>query len=272
MNLIDQITESAAYIRKLSPQPVRTGIILGSGLGGFTKEIDIEIEIPYRDIPHFPESTVKGHAGKLVIGTIGGQRVIAQSGRFHSYEGYTAQQIVFPVRVMKYLGAGNLLISNAAGAMNSRFRVGDLMMIRDHVSFFVPNPLIGRNHEELGPRFPDMSEPYSKMLMEKARKIAESRQLKIQEGVYCAVTGPTFETGAEYRLLLACGCDAVGMSTVQEAIAAKHMGMRVFAMSVISDIGILEGEATISHEEVLAAVKEAEPSLSSLFRELAATC
>jgi purine-nucleoside phosphorylase len=270
MNLIEKINEAAAFIKNLSPEPVRTGIILGSGLGGFTREISIEKEIPYRDIPHFPVSTVKGHEGKLVIGTIGNKRVIAQSGRFHCYEGYSAQEIVFPVRVMKYLGAANLLISNAAGAMNSSYRIGDLVMIRDHVSFFVPNPLIGPNHEELGPRFPDMSEPYSKALMEKARKIAAEQKIEIKEGVYCAVTGPTFETRAEYRLLLACGCDAVGMSTVPEAIAARHMGMQVFAMSVISDIGIMEVETTITHEEVLAAAKAAEPLLSALFRELAA--
>lgn len=272
MNLPEQIRESAAFIQKLCPEPVHTGIILGTGLGGFTREISIEREIPYEDIPHFSVSTVKGHQGKLVIGSIGNKRVIAQSGRLHCYEGYSAQEIVFPVRVMKHLGATNLLISNAAGAMNSSFRIGDLMLIKDHVSFFIPNPLIGANYEELGPRFPDMSEPYSKALLEKARSIASGMKLPIKEGVYCAVTGPTFETRAEYRLLLACGCDAVGMSTVQEAIAARHMGMQVFAVSVITDIGIMEVEATITHEEVIAAAKAAEPVLAGLFRELAATC
>jgi purine-nucleoside phosphorylase len=268
MNLIEKINEAAAFIKNLSPEPVRTGIILGSGLGGFTREISIEKEIPYRDIPHFPVSTVKGHEGKLVIGTIGNKRVIAQSGRFHCYEGYSAQEIVFPVRVMKYLGAANLLISNAAGAMNSSYRIGDLVMIRDHVSFFVPNPLIGPNHEELGPRFPDMSEPYSKALMEKARKIAAEQKIEIKEGVYCAVTGPTFETRAEYRLLLACGCDAVGMSTVPEVIVARHMGVECFAVSVITDLGVEGHVEKVSHEEVLKAANIASVKLTRLITEL----
>ena len=269
-NMLEQIKETVQYINSRIDLVPEFGIVLGTGLGGLVNEIQVAGTISYKDIPNFPVSTVKGHEGKLVIGTIGNKRVIAQSGRFHCYEGYSAQEIVFPVRVMKYLGAANLLISNAAGAMNSSYGIGDLVMIRDHVSFFVPNPLIGPIHEELGPRFPDMSEPYSKALMEKARKIAAEQKIEIKEGVYCAVTGPTFETRAEYRLLLACGCDAVGMSTVPEAIAARHMGMQVFAMSVISDIGIMEVETTITHEEVLAAAKAAEPLLSALFRELAA--
>jgi purine-nucleoside phosphorylase len=211
---------------------------------------------------------VQGHGGKLIFGELGGKKIMAMAGRFHYYEGYSAQQIAFPVRVMKMLGVQTLFVSNAAGAVNPAFAVGDLMIITDHISFFVPNPLLGTNEDELGPRFPDMSEPYSKVLIAGAKKIAAETGLTLQQGVYTAVTGPTFETRAEYLLIKVLGGDAVGMSTVQEVITAIHAGIKVFAVSVITDIGIREEENVITHEEVLAAAKEAGPKLAMLFSRL----
>ena len=268
--MIEKIQEAAVYLQQQYSDKPNIGIVLGSGLGTFAKQIEVEKEIDYSQIPHFPISTVKGHQGKLIFGKLEGKQVVAMSGRFHTYEGYAADEVIFPIRVMKLLGVQYVLISNAAGAMNSRFNIGDIMFIKDHVSFFVPNPLIGKNVDALGPRFPDMSEPYSKQLLAKARAIADKQQITVREGVYISVTGPTFETKAEYNLLLACGGDAVGMSTVQECIAARHMGMEVFAMSVITDIGIMEVEKVITHEEVLEAANAAEPKLASIFRDLVA--
>lgn len=268
--LLDQLAESSEYIRNLYPHTPEIGIILGSGLGNLVKEISVEQEISYASIPHFPVSTVEGHQGKLLMGTLGGKRVMVMAGRFHYYEGYTPQQVVFPVRVMKQLGVHTLLLSNAAGGVGDGFNVGDLMIINDHISFFTENPLLGRNEDALGTRFPDMSEPYNKQLIETAKKVGASLGYDLKEGVYTGVTGPTFETRAEYRLIKAVGGHAVGMSTVQEVITAVHAGMRVFAMSVITDIGIREEENTITHEEVLQAAKEAEPKLSNLFKELVA--
>ena len=209
--------------------------MLGSGLGSFTAEMTIEKEIPYSEIPHFAVSTVEGHSGKLIFGEMGGKKVVAMAGRFHFYEGYSTDEIIFPIRVMRFLGITTILISNAAGGMNSSFEVGDLMVIKDHISLFAVNPLIGKNIDKLGPRFPDMSEPYNKILIEKAKKIALAANIILREGIYCGVTGPTFETRAEYKLLHIAGGDAVGMSTVQEVIAAVHMGLKVFAISVITD-------------------------------------
>ena len=266
--MMNKIQEAVNYIQAQHKQQPVAGIVLGSGLGSFTQEIKIEKEIPYGDIPNFPVSTVEGHSGKLIFGTLNGKQVVAMAGRFHFYEGYEPAQVAFPIRVMKYLGISTLLVSNAAGGVGNGFKVGDLMLIKDHISFFMPNPLIGKNINELGPRFPDMSEPYSKELMETAREIAAANNIPLQEGVYVGVTGPTFETHAEYRMIKTIGGDAVGMSTVQEVIAARHMGLPVFAISVITDIGIREEENTITHEEVLQAAKEAEPKLTLIFREL----
>jgi purine-nucleoside phosphorylase len=245
--------------------------VLGSGLGNLAKEISVIKEIPYQEIPHFPVSTVEGHQGKLIFGTLSGKEVVVLSGRFHFYEGYTPAQVVFPIRVMKFLGVETLFLSNAAGGMNKAFGVGDLMIIHDHISFFVVNPLLGKNFEELGPRFPDMSEPYDKHLIAKAKGIAGKLGIPVHEGVYAGVTGPTFETRAEYKLLHIAGGDAVGMSTVQEVIAAKHMGLSVFAMSVITDLGIREDDNIITHEEVLEAAHAAEPKLTAIFSELIAS-
>lgn len=268
--VLQKISESTAYIKNLYKETPAVGIVLGSGLGSFTGEIKSELEIPYSDIPNFPVSTVEGHSGKLIFGELSGKKVVAMAGRFHYYEGYTTQEVVFPIRVMKYLGIETLLISNAAGGMQAGFKVGDLMIITDHISLLTVNPLIGKNEEAFGTRFPDMSEPYKKDLADKARAIAKEAGYVVKEGVYVGVTGPTFETRAEYKMLHAIGGDAVGMSTVQEVIAAVHMGVPVFAMSVITDIGIREEENTITHEEVLQAAKDAEPKLTHIFKSLVA--
>jgi purine-nucleoside phosphorylase len=266
--IIKELNETVAFIRSIYNGTPRIGIVLGSGLGNLSKEIQVEKEIPYENIPHFPVSTVEGHHGKLIFGRLSGKEVVVLSGRFHYYEGYSPAQVVFPIRVMKFLGVEALLLSNAAGGMNRAFRVGDLMIIRDHISLFVVNPLLGKNDSDLGPRFPDMSEPYSKELIGKAKAIAARLEITVHEGVYAGVTGPTFETRAEYKLLHIAGGDAVGMSTVQEVIAARHVGLSVFAMSVITDLGIREEDNMITHEEVLQAASAAEPKLTSIFREL----
>ena len=265
---MQQLNEAVDFIRKRCPSVPEIGIILGSGLGNFTEGLEGVVSIPYSEIPHFPVSTVEGHSGRLILGKLGAKIVVVLSGRFHFYEGYTPQQVVFPVRVMRLLGAHTLLISNAAGGMNRDFRVGDLMIIRDHISLFVVNPLLGKNEEALGTRFPDMSEPYDKDLVEKAKTVAVEAGIPLVEGVYCGVTGPTFETRAEYRLLHIAGGDAVGMSTVQEVIAAVHAGMKVFALSVITDLGIREDDNIITHAEVLEAAASAEPKLSAIFTGL----
>jgi purine-nucleoside phosphorylase len=270
-NLLDKLQETCDFIRSTTTLQPTIGIVLGSGLGNFTNELQVERSIPYEQIPNFPVSTVEGHQGKLLIGHIDAQPVIAMAGRFHFYEGYSAADVVFPIRVMKQLGVNTLFVSNAAGGLNANFKVGDIMIIRDHISFFVTNPLIGKNESALGPRFPDMSEPYSKKMIAKAKEIAAQHQIVLHEGVYAGVTGPTFESRAEYKLLRLLGGDAVGMSTVQEVIVAAHMGMQVFAMSVITDIGIREEENVITHEEVLQAARDAEPKLTTIFKQLITT-
>jgi purine-nucleoside phosphorylase len=270
MAVVAQIQETVRFIQSVYKHTPEVGVILGSGLGNFSKEIEVELEIPYIDIPHFPVSTVKGHQGKLVFGFMEGKRIVAMAGRFHFYEGYTTDEVVFPIRVMKFLGIRLLMISNAAGGVNPSFNVGDLMIIRDHISFATPNPLIGRNVDELGPRFPDMSEPYKKHYIKAGREVAKEAGIHIHEGVYFAVTGPTFETRAEYQMIQHMGGDAVGMSTVQECIIANHMGLPVFAISVITDMGIREEENVITHEEVLEAAKAAEPKLTAIFKGIIA--
>ena len=264
------LEETAAYIRKQVQDTSSIGIILGSGLGNLANEIRTEKEIPYSEIPHFPVSTVEGHKGRLIFGELGGKKVWVMGGRFHYYEGYTPQQVAYPVRVMRLLGVETLLLSNAAGGVNTSFRVGDLMVITDHISLFTQNPLLGRNIDELGTRFPDMSEPYRKGLITRAKEICAAANITVREGVYYAVTGPTFETRAEYKMIHTLGADAVGMSTVQETIVANHMGLDVFAVSIITDMGIREEENTITHEEVLEAAKNAEPKLAHLFTQMVA--
>jgi len=266
--LIEQLNESVAFIKARVTSQSSIGIILGSGLSNLANQIVAEQEIPYGEIPHFPVSTVEGHRGKLIFGTLGGVPVWVMAGRFHFYEGYSAQQVAYPVRVMRLLGVETLLLSNAAGGVNPAFEVGDLMIIKDHISLFQVNPLLGKNEDSLGTRFPDMSEPYSKDLIRRVKGLATRHNISLHEGVYLGVTGPTFETRAEYKLIHIVGGDAVGMSTVQETIAAVHAGMKVFAMSVITDLGIREEENAITHEEVLQAATAAEPKMTLLFTGL----
>jgi purine-nucleoside phosphorylase len=267
-NLLCKLKETTSFIKLLKISQPRIGIVLGSGLGKFASEMQIEKEIAYNDIPHFPVSTVQGHQGKLIFGNINGQQVVAMAGRFHYYEGYTAQEVIFPIRVMKMLGIEALIITNAAGGVQQGMLVGDLMIINDHIGLNAPNPLLGKNVDELGERFTDMSQPYDKTFIGKAKTIAAKLGIAVKEGVYFGVTGPTFETRAEYKMIRILGGDAVGMSTVQEVIAANHMKLPVFAISVITDIGIRDEDNIITHEEVLQAAKEAEPKLSALIHEL----
>ncbi|RYZ26899.1 MAG: purine-nucleoside phosphorylase [Sphingobacteriales bacterium] len=267
-SVIDQLNETVAFIKSRCASQPQTGIVLGSGLGNFLSEITIKESIPYQDIPHFPVSTVEGHEGSLVFGELMGREVAVMAGRFHYYEGYSPQDVVYPIRTLKFLGIDQLLLSNAAGGVNTSFKVGDLMIINDHISMSIINPLIGKNEEALGTRFPDMSEPYSKHLIGVAKKAGEKLGIKLKEGVYYGVTGPTFETHAEYRMIKLVGADVVGMSTVQESIVAVHMGMKVLAISVVTDMGIRNDDSVITHEEVLQAAQEAEPKLTALFKEI----
>ena len=266
-----QLKESVKYLKKIYKKTPEAGIVLGSGLGKFTEEITIEKEIPYADIPHFPVSSVKGHQGKLIFGELAGKKIVCMAGRFHFYEGYSSQEVVFPIRVLALLGIKTLLLSNAAGGVNTSFKVGDIMLITDHIGIDMVNPLLGKNIDELGPRFPDMSQPYKHSLIRKAKEIAVRLNIPVREGVYFGVTGPTYETRAEYRMILAMGGDAVGMSTVPECIAAIHMGVDVFAASVITDLGIRDEENVITHEEVLYHANAVEPKLSAIFTELVAS-
>ncbi|MBL4710856.1 MAG: purine-nucleoside phosphorylase [Flavobacteriales bacterium] len=266
--MLDHIQKAADYIRSKSDLKFNTGIILGSGLGNFGEEINIQIELDYEEIPHFPVSTVEGHSGKLIIGNLEGSPVIALQGRFHYYEGYSLQETTFPVRVFKALGVENLLLSNASGGLDPAQKIGDLMVLTDHLHLFPDNPLRGENYDELGPRFPDMSEPYSKKLIEKAKEIDEQHELNLHFGVYAGTPGPTYETPAEYNYFRIIGADAVGMSTTAETIVAIHSGMKVFAVSVISDLGVEGQIVEISHEEVQEVAAKAGPKLSLLFKEM----
>ena len=268
MDVLSKINAAVEFIQSKCQQLPAIGVILGSGLGGFTEEMKIAHEINYADIPHFPVSTVEGHSGKLLIGTMSGKSIVVLSGRFHFYEGYTPAEVVFPIRVLQKMGIKHLLITNAAGGTNTNFKVGDLMLIKDHISFAIVNPLIGKNIDELGIRFPDMSEPYSKKMNKMAQVIATDHGFELKEGVYFGVTGPSFETRAEYKLIQQLGADAVGMSTVQEVITAVHGGMNVFAVSVITDIGVREEENVISHKDVLDAANASAPKLTSLLKSM----
>ncbi len=263
-----QIKEAVGFIKKNTGVSPTVGIILGTGLGGLAKEIEQPESIDYEKIPHFPRSTVESHNGKLILGQIGEKKVVAMQGRFHYYEGYTMQQITFPVRVMGELGVKTLLISNAAGGMNIHFQKGDLMLIDDHINLQGTNPLIGQNLDEYGPRFPDMSEPYSKRLIQLAEEIALEHQIKVQRGVFVAVPGPSLETRAEYRFLRAAGADAVGMSTVPEDIVAVHMGMEVFGISVITDECFPDALEPVDVSEIIAVAKYTEPKLTLIMKEL----
>ena len=265
--MLAKIQETASFIRKRIHTNPETAIILGTGLGSLVGEITDKYEIKYEDIPHFPVSTVEGHCGKLIFGKLGGKEIMAMQGRFHYYEGYSMKEVTFPVRVMRELGIKTLFVSNAAGGMNPDFEIGDLMIITDHINTFPEHPLRGRNID-YGPRFPDMSEPYCRQLIAKAKEVAKEKNIRIVEGVYVGVSGPTFETPAEYRYYRTIGGDAVGMSTVPEVIVAKHCGIQVFGMSVITDLGVEGKIVKVTHEEVQAAADKAQPLMTEIMREL----
>jgi purine-nucleoside phosphorylase len=260
--------ETMEYIRRYYQGSVEIGIVLGTGLGRLAESIEKEVQLAYNFIPHFPISTVESHFGRLIFGTLGGKKVVAMQGRFHYYEGYTMYQITYPIRIMKLLGAHTLLLSNAAGAVNLTYKLGDLMIIRDHINLLPENPLRGINLDQFGPRFPDMSQPYDRTLIAKAKSIAQNLGIPVQEGVYAAVQGPNLETAAEYRYLRIIGADVVGMSTVPECIVANHMGMRVFAMSIVTDIGNPDNLKPVSLEEIIRVANQAEPKLTQIFTEL----
>ena len=260
--MLEEIKRAAEYIQGRTDLRPDAGIILGTGLGGLADHIEIVASINYADIPGFPVSTVEGHRGRLIFGSLGGKKVVAMQGRFHYYEGYEGRQVVFPVRVMKLLGIRTLFVSNASGGVNTSFRVGDLMIITDHINL-IPNVLIGPNEEKFGPRFPDMTEPYSRELIRKAEAIAEREGIKLQYGCYVGSTGPTFETPKEYGYFRTIGGDAVGMSTTPEVIAARHMGLPVFGVSIITNIGLSGHKST--HEEVQREGARAEKNMTRLF-------
>jgi purine-nucleoside phosphorylase len=262
------IAETVQFLQKKTKFKGTVGLILGTGLGKLVDEVEIDREIAYDQIPNFPLSTVESHHGQLIFGQLAGQDVVIMQGRFHFYEGYSMQQIAFPVRVMGAMGVKRLLISNAAGGMNPQFRKGDLMVIDDHINLLGTNPLIGRNLDELGVRFPDMSEPYSKRLISLAEEIALEHKIKLQKGVFVAVTGPNLETKAEYRFLRTAGGDAVGMSTVPENITAVHMGMEVFALSVITDECFPDALAAVDLTEIITTANKAQPKLTLIIKKL----
>lgn len=267
--MLTQIKNTAAWILAHTSLRPATAIILGTGLGRLAEEIEVVESFEYKDIPHFPLSTVEGHSGRLIFGRLGGKDVLAMQGRFHYYEGYDMKTVTFPIRVMYELGIKTLFVSNAAGGMNPDFAIGDLMLIRDHINLFPEHPLRGKN-VPTGPRFPDMSEAYNHELLDLARTIADAKGIKVQEGVYVGVSGPTFETPAEYKMYRILGGDAVGMSTVPEVIVAHHCGIRVFGISIITDIGVEGKIVEVSHEEVQKAANAVQPLMAEIMREMIA--
>jgi len=270
--MIEKIKTTTAFIQKQISIKPEVGIILGSGLGGLVNEIAIEKELSYKSIPNFPVSTVEGHQGKLIFGKLGGKNVVAMQGRFHYYEGYSMQEVTFPVRVLKLLGIEYLFVSNASGGLNPDFNVGDVMIINDHINMFPMNPLIGKNIDELGTRFPDMSEPYDKKLINKAIEIATQNNIKVRTGVYVGSSGPTLETPAEYKHFQIIGADATGMSTVPEVIVARHMSIPCFAISIITNKGISEKvEKVTTHKDVQNVAGSAEPKMTLIMKNLIAS-
>jgi len=266
--MLENLNETVSWLSPQILKETKIGIILGTGLGALADSITEKEEIPYEKIPHFPVSTVKGHSGKLIIGKLGGKPVIALQGRFHFYEGYDMKQVTYPVRVMQLLGIEYLFVSNAAGGMNGSFKVGDIMLIEDHINLFPEHPLRGQNYPELGTRFPDMSEAYDRDLRKLVIEITEKNKIKLQFGIYIGTQGPTFETPAEYHYFKIIGGDAVGMSTVPEVIVARHGGMKVLAFSVITDLGVYGKIEKVSHEEVLKAAEIAQPKLAFIMEEV----
>ena len=268
--MLTQFKESVAYIKTRTNVEPTIGIILGTGLGGLVKEIKIIDEIPYGEIPNFPVSTVESHSGKLIFGELGGKSVVAMQGRFHYYEGYSLQQVTFPVRVMKLLGIERLFVSNASGGVNPDFEVGEIMIQDDHINLFPGNPLIGKNFDELGPRFPDMSEPYDHKMIALAKEIASENNIKVSVGTYAGLTGPTLETPAEYQYVRNTGADAVGMSTVPEVIVANHMEIPCFAISIITDLGVKGKIKKVSLQDVIDVASRQEPKMTLIMKELIA--
>ena len=265
--MLEKIQETAAFLKSKMHTFPETAIILGTGLGSLTNEITDKYEIHYEEIPNFPVSTVEGHSGKLIFGKLGNKEIMAMQGRFHFYEGYDMKEVTFPVRVMHELGIKTLFVSNAAGGMNPEFNIGDLMIITDHINHFPEHPLRGKNIP-YGPRFPDMSEAYDKELIRQAKQIAAEKGIPIQQGIYIGTQGPTYETPAEYKMFRILGADAVGMSTVPEVIVANHCGIRVFGMSVITDLGVEGKIVEVTHEDVQKAADEAQPLMTTIMREL----
>ncbi|MBI2952406.1 purine-nucleoside phosphorylase [bacterium] len=263
-----QVRETVAAIRQRTGLEPEVGIVLGTGLGGLAREIAVETQIPYTDLPHFPVSTVETHAGRLLLGRLGGKAVVAMQGRFHYYEGYSMRQIAFPVRVVRSMGAKALLVSNACGGMNPNYRAGDLMVIEDHINLQGDNPLIGVNDDALGPRFPDMSAPYDRGLIALAERVALEEKVRLQKGVYVAVTGPNLETRAEYRFLRGIGADVVGMSTVPEVIVAVHAGMRVLGLSVVTDECFPDALKPADIAHIIRTANEAEPKLTRIMKRV----
>ncbi len=266
MTEYEMVQEAVAAIRARWDKKADVGIVLGTGLGGLAKHIVAEQVIPYEELPHFARSTVETHAGRLILGTLEGKSVVAMQGRFHYYEGFSPKQITFPIRVMKALGAETLVVSNACGGLNPQFKAGDVMLIEDHINLLGINPLIGPNDERLGPRFPDMIEPYSHALIEKARQVALENGVEVQRGVYVAVAGPNLETRAEYRFLRGIGADAVGMSTVPEVIVAVHSGMKVLGISIITDMGLADALEPANIERIINNAMNAEPKMIAIIR------
>lgn len=264
--MLEKIKKTADFLKERMHTQPETAIILGTGLGSLANEITEKYEIKYEEIPNFPVSTVEGHSGKLIFGKLGNKDIMAMQGRFHYYEGYSMQEVTFPVRVMKELGIKTLFVSNASGGTNPAFEIGDLMIITDHINYFPEHPLRGKNL--YGDRFPDMSEAYSKELIQKALQIAKGKGIKVQQGVYVGTQGPTFETPAEYKLFRIFGADAVGMSTVPEVIVANHCKIKVFGISVITDLGVEGKIVEVSHEEVQIAADAAQPKMTTIMREL----
>jgi purine-nucleoside phosphorylase len=266
--MLEKIKATAKFINEKTNFDSEIGIVLGTGLGGLVNEIEITSTLPYHEIPNFPVSTVEGHAGRMIFGKLGNKNVLAMQGRFHYYEGYSMQEVTFPVRVMQQLGIKYLFVSNATGGLNPDYKVGDIMVINDHINFFPEHPLRGPNIAELGPRFPDMSRVYDERLRYTAKLISLEHNLNLKEGVYIGVSGPTFETPAEYLMFRKFGGDVVGMSTVPEVIVARHAGMKVFGISIITDSGVPGQIVEISHEEVQKVAMKAEPKMTLVLKKL----
>ena len=266
--MLEVIKQTADHLKEKTNFEPQIGIILGTGLGGLVNEINIAHAISYEDIPNFPVSTVEGHKGQLIFGDLGGKRVVAMQGRFHFYEGYSMNELVFPVRVMKFLGIEKLMVSNASGGVNPDFEIGDIMLISDHINLFPTNPLMGPNMNEFGPRFPDMSQAYSKDILKTAEEVAKELDIYVVKGIYAGLSGPTLETPAEYQYVRNVGADAVGMSTVPEVIAARHMGIPCFGVSVITDLGVPGKIVEVTHEDVQKVAAKAELILTKMVKRL----